>query len=544
MTSRWKFSTETKRSVSINSSKPFGIISPKSKLSMLSSFPFRYPFASDGCTTSNTTTSTSPQHNSPQSVSNASSLVAEETNSSSLGGTYCSGFDSGSNDEILFKKPDSCVENPSNILKAIDDKKTNLFFVQGDDDYDDNRRNMYEEKRDVFMDTFRHDKINPLETVQSELTLFSTNTLPNRYFDDSSGLKRYGVRRHHSAPQPDAKWLQAKRQAIVVQMYDTEKSYVEALKILVNKYYLPLKEKDIVDRNLINDIFYKIPEIHVHHELFLSWLKTKFDTWDSHQTIGDILFNIFAKQSVIETYISFVNNYRTSQEAIRISKEQSSIFCKFLEQQTRDHRGKLTLKDLIIQPVQRIPRYELYIKDFLKCTPPNHPDHQYLIKAQTELHNLAEKIDQVHKEVNDSYGSDSLAVLQIIQDLVENLDDLVTAYRYYIRHDMLTIVSSSGMKKDRCLFLFSDLVILTSCKRRSGNINKKPNTIILNSPIGKQYLENSKHKLIMKFQLEDIDLTNNILTKKLSIEKDFLEEDLNMINRINEIAKNISYPHQ
>lgn len=136
------------------------------------------------------------------------------------------------------------------------------------------------------------------------------------------------------------------------------------------------------------------------------------------------MFFKFAKQSVIETYISFVNNYRTSQEAIRISKEQSSIFCKFLEQQAKDHRGKLTLKDLIIQPVQRIPRYELYIKDFLKCTPPNHPDYQWLDKAQRELHNLAEKIDQVHKEVNDSYGSDSLAVLQIIQDLIENLDDV------------------------------------------------------------------------------------------------------------------------
>lgn len=70
----------------------------------------------------------------------------------------------------------------------------------------------------------------------------------------------------------------------------------------------------------------------------------------------------FAKQSVIETYISFVNNFHTSQEAFRICKDQSSVFNKFIEQQAKDHKGKLTLKDLIIQPVQRIPRYELYIK--------------------------------------------------------------------------------------------------------------------------------------------------------------------------------------
>lgn len=131
-----------------------------------------------------------------------------------------------------------------------------------------------------------------------------------------------------------------------------------------------------------------------------------------------------------ETYTSFVNNYRTSQEAIRQCKEQSSLFNKFLEQQIKEHRGKLTLKDLIIQPVQRIPRYELYLKDFIKCTPPNHPDYSLLVKAQSEIHSLAEKIDQVHKEVNETFFVDSQSVLQAIQDLIENIDDVSVLFPF------------------------------------------------------------------------------------------------------------------
>jgi hypothetical protein len=50
------------------------------------------------------------------------------------------------------------------------------------------------------------------------------------------------------------------------------------------------------------------------------------------------------------------------------------------------------------------------------------------MRAQKELHNLAEKIDQVHKEVNESYGSDSQSALQIIQDLIENLDDVINSF--------------------------------------------------------------------------------------------------------------------
>jgi|LakMenEpi03Aug12_release.lakeMendotaPanAssembly.Ray.scaffolds.fasta_scaffold4261130_1 hypothetical protein len=63
-------------------------------------------------------------------------------------------------------------------------------------------------------------------------------------------------------------------------------------------------------------------------------------------------------------------------------------------------------------------------QDFLKCTPIPHPDYPYLLNAQKELHNLAEKIDQVHKEVNEVYNGDNQSCLQIIQDLIDNLDDV------------------------------------------------------------------------------------------------------------------------
>ena len=48
----------------------------------------------------------------------------------------------------------------------------------------------------------------------------------------------------------------------------------------------------------------------------------------------------------------------------------------------------------------------------------------------------------------------------------------------------------------------------------------------------------------MKFQMEDIDLTGGSVIKKQSAEKDHLEEDLSIITRINELVRNINYPHQ
>jgi len=353
---------------------------------------------------------------------------------------------------------------------------------------------------------------------------------------------------------------EAKRKAIAMQMYDTENSYVEALKNLVTKYYLPMKDKAIVSNDLINDIFYKIPEIHIHHTAFLISLSQKLTEWDNKQTVGDLLLQMFTRTSVIETYTSFVNNYKTAQLAIRLCRDFSS-FNKFLEQQAKDHRGRLTLRDLIIQPVQRIPRYELYLKDFLRCTNVNHPDYPLLLKAQSEIHSLAEQIDQVQREVGSTELTMNNHSLELIQDIIDNLSDLVHPDRYYIRHDSVTIQSSSGVKKDRFLFLFNDLMLITSCKRRSGTLTKKSaNSIIINSPSGKQYIDNAKHKLIMKIPLETLDLAEDrikktrrsITTPPLSIKSHskshdqhrHLEDDVLILGQMTDLAKTITVPHQ
>lgn len=50
-------------------------------------------------------------------------------------------------------------------------------------------------------------------------------------------------------------------------------------------YMQPLRTNNLVDRSLIDEIFYQIPEILDHHEMFLAALQARLDNWD--QNIGD-----------------------------------------------------------------------------------------------------------------------------------------------------------------------------------------------------------------------------------------------------------------
>lgn len=54
----------------------------------------------------------------------------------------------------------------------------------------------------------------------------------------------------------------------------------------------PLKQPDsgsIVDPLLVDDMFYQIPEILEHHELFLEQVAACVDQWHHTQTVGHIL---------------------------------------------------------------------------------------------------------------------------------------------------------------------------------------------------------------------------------------------------------------
>ena len=77
----------------------------------------------------------------------------------------------------------------------------------------------------------------------------------------------------------------------------------------------------------------------------------------------------------------------------------------------------MSFNDLIIKPVQRIPRYMLFIKDILKHTDQGHPDRTHLEDALEELTALA-----LAERVNEAERQSSLFSLQ--QELLIMVDGL------------------------------------------------------------------------------------------------------------------------
>ncbi|VDN03291.1 unnamed protein product [Thelazia callipaeda] len=331
------------------------------------------------------------------------------------------------------------------------------------------------------------------------------------------------------------------RNLAIRELCETEKSFVENLECLIQdkvidkfqKYMRPLRqplECTLIDSALVDKIFYKVPEILIHHQHFLAALCDRLDTSQTETIIGDVLLSHFRKQSMIDTYIAFVDNFKFSKQSIKEARERPA-FEKYYMRCRRDHRNKLDLDSLLISPIQRVPRYELVVKQIIKHTSVEHADYDSLLLAQKYIHELATKINRQKEESEEMEQR-----LREIEAIVDGLDDLVTTGRSFTRYDVVTVLGARE-NKQRCLFLMSDQIIITSVRRKlpPSRNNSNSNFSLQSS----DFLDNNRFKLLFKISLDDVVIAKDTLSLLHAAEQEMqsAQEDINIVNKMVALSK-------
>ncbi|XP_075146782.1 rho guanine nucleotide exchange factor 17 isoform X2 [Haematobia irritans] len=335
------------------------------------------------------------------------------------------------------------------------------------------------------------------------------------------------------------------RTHIVHEIFHNEQSYVESLQTMVNRYLKALKSPEhagVLETRTIDEIFFMVPDILEIHEKFLTELKNRLDNWDPQQKVGDAFMETFSKLEVLEVYTSFVNNCSRAKNAIRTSKHQRPSFAKFLETTAREHKGKLTLDYLLIKPVQKFPNYELLFQRLIKHTDHDHPDQKHLQDVLKLVHDILVHINCKEREILENGQRE--ATLRELEGVIEGITDLTAPDRQFLLFDLVTMPSGQGARKERGFFLFNDLLVLTSIKKRSGTI-RKPNTTTCPGTVAST-LDTNKYKFLTKISLDCLEIvkTKDENIKRIMTEIENLAEDCNKLQQISEITASLKFPHQ
>ena len=132
-------------------------------------------------------------------------------------------------------------------------------------------------------------------------------------------------------------------------------------------------------------------------------------------------------------------------------------FKAFCDKSRASRPGSLNLDLYLIMPVQRIPRYNLLLKDLIDHTTAEHPDYKYLQKALESTKSVA---TYVNSSVNKLNNMNQIAQLQ--QSLGSSCPNLMAAHRILLFGGKLKRVQTNVTNTTPVrIYLFNDVILFT-----------------------------------------------------------------------------------
>ncbi|XP_023852227.1 rho guanine nucleotide exchange factor 10-like protein isoform X3 [Salvelinus sp. IW2-2015] len=278
---------------------------------------------------------------------------------------------------------------------------------------------------------------------------------------------------------------QVVRRHILGSIIQSERSYLESLRRILEEYQRPLLEADprILSPRKIRPVFYRLREITQCHSMFQIALASRVAEWDSSEKIGDLFVASFSKSMVLDVYSDYVNNFTNAMALVKKACMSKQAFLEFLKKKQASSVDRITLYGLMVKPIQRFPQFILLLQDMLKNTPKGHVDRLPLQLALTELEMLAEKLNEQKRVADQIAETQQLARSVSDRSLSKQLNSdqgLLVLCETLIE----TVYGERGQvlkSKERKVFLFNDILIC-------ANINVKgPLDISSLVPVGPKY---------------------------------------------------------
>ncbi|CAO3620385.1 unnamed protein product [Cunninghamella echinulata] len=240
------------------------------------------------------------------------------------------------------------------------------------------------------------------------------------------------------------------RQEAIFELITTERSYLRDLQMIVNLFYA--ESGKYLKQNEQEVVFSNIEDLLICNTTFLSDLETRQrECANVIDCVGDIFLQ---HAESLKCYSTYCRNQSFASRFLQKKREEDQWFEVFLKTaQTRSECRSLDLAHFLLEPVQRITRYPLLLKQILKSTPKRHPDYGLLKSALT---NASTILDDVNEETRRFENQQKMSELSRILDM-EGFGRLDIRGREFIMDGVL-YKAKSGRKLHG--YLFNDMFLL------------------------------------------------------------------------------------
>ncbi|XP_072903408.1 kalirin isoform X5 [Hemitrygon akajei] len=236
------------------------------------------------------------------------------------------------------------------------------------------------------------------------------------------------------------------RTYVLNELVQTEKDYVKDLGIVVEGFMKKIEEKGVLDdmKGKEKIVFGNIHQIYDwHSSYFLGELEKCLQE-------PERLAELFIKhERRLGMYVVYCQNKPKSEYVV-------AEYDSFFEEIKQELGQRLSLNDFLIKPIQRITKYQLLIKDFLK----------YSEKAGHECSEIEKAVDVMYlvpKRCNDMMN---LGRLEDFEGKITAQGKLLQQDTFYVTEQDSGVLSRS---KERRVFLFEQIVIFSELLNKGSS---------------------------------------------------------------------------
>eukprot|EP00002_Diphylleia_rotans_P014672 TRINITY_DN2857_c0_g1_i4.p1 TRINITY_DN2857_c0_g1~~TRINITY_DN2857_c0_g1_i4.p1 ORF type:complete len:1284 (+),score=195.02 TRINITY_DN2857_c0_g1_i4:92-3943(+) len=247
-----------------------------------------------------------------------------------------------------------------------------------------------------------------------------------------------------------------KRKNIIRELYLTESSYVNNMRFTVEKHMVALRRllangKKILLEEEIKSIFSLIESIFkLHSEIILPELAKVIETLTPSSKVSYVIIQV---KHYLKMYSGYADNFDNALETYKRCST-NPMYANFLKECLKDPQShNLDLPSLLIQPVQRLPRYKLLLDELAKITPQDHPDYEDLQEAR----NIIQKTTHyTNAQVRTANMREKLAK-------IDGFEKLFLPTRHYVYEASGTLTEGPKCETNlgpSMIILFSDIFIV------------------------------------------------------------------------------------
>lgn len=311
------------------------------------------------------------------------------------------------------------------------------------------------------------------------------------------------------------------RQRVFNELVQTETNFVNVLRSVLHVFKRPLEEPDQKGGQLLNQtelkiIFGNLPPIYDVHMKMLAEFNHAQKHWTEDFSIGAVYLKY--ADALLKAYPPYVNFYQDSKEMLKKCEKEPRFYAFLRVCQSKPESGRQHLADLMMHPIQRLPRVILLLTDILKQTKKEKPDHPDIAQLESSLNKIKEVLNHINEDKRKTEGQTK--IFEIFSDIENCPPEIVSSHRMFLNSvDVIELGGFdelSGKGYELCLFLFSDVLEISKKKSASKGLGlRSPSTMSLRTMGAGTLTNNAPGKENGSKSLKHVNLMNLTAIKRV-----------------------------